>query len=72
MAREWLEKMISGVAGLSIGAEAISFTISAGATMFSGKKMDVDALVREADDQLYKSKEGGRNCFHLTAFEDTE
>ncbi len=44
--------------------EKLKVTISIGATMVS-QGDTIDSLVKQADDNLYKSKAGGRNRFTL-------
>ncbi|MFL5244627.1 MAG: diguanylate cyclase [Gemmataceae bacterium] len=47
--------------------KTIQVTISVGATLAAGDEMrDLDAVVKEADDALYRAKKGGRNRVELS------
>jgi diguanylate cyclase (GGDEF)-like protein len=40
----------------------ISFTISMGICSFNNEELNVDELLKKADEALYEAKESGRNC----------
>ena len=46
------------------GKDEIKLTVSIGYAVTSGNSLDARKLVREADHNLYKAKEAGRNRFH--------
>ncbi len=62
------EKLRGAVAqsACSCGAERLPMTISIGVAAMTAKIQTVDALMREADRQLYLSKRRGRNCVSAT------
>jgi hypothetical protein len=39
----------------------LTVTVSCGAVMIDGEKVQVEEALRRADDELYRAKEGGRN-----------
>jgi diguanylate cyclase (GGDEF)-like protein/PAS domain S-box-containing protein len=48
-----------------IGDRQVTLSASIGATLFPTDDSDADALLRHADQAMYKAKEAGRNCYHL-------
>ena len=54
-------KLVAGTPLISKG-EALKYTVSIGvATKEKGKSINIDDMLREADENLYKAKNGGRN-----------
>src|SRR5262249_52033925 len=51
---------------LDIGADPLNATVSVGVTVAGGRDPDLSDLVAEADQALYRAKEGGRNRVEIT------
>ena len=60
-AEEWLDGIVAGVRALRVGEQELAFTMSAGGCLYLEKDLEIDPLVNRADENLYASKEGGRN-----------
>lgn len=67
-----LERLRERIAGLKhpVRDADLSMTCSFGVTMLSGREQDMDHLLKEADDALYRAKGGGRNCVVLYGGDD--
>ena len=54
--------------------EALGLHVSAsfGVTCLYNRNIDLDALIAEADEELYKSKEQGRNCINVRSAESAD
>lgn len=55
------ERLRSSAAALTFGQSKISLTLSIGISSCSDAEMQADEFIKQADAQMYKSKEGGRN-----------
>ena len=60
LVRESIEKCT-----IDVGEESVRVTISAGVTT-QNHKLDIDELLKEADEALYTAKSAGRNQVHLS------
>jgi diguanylate cyclase (GGDEF)-like protein len=58
------ERIRAAVEGAShrVGERAIRTTVSVGVASFNDAATDLAGLLKEADEALYRAKEGGRNC----------
>ncbi|USD37670.1 diguanylate cyclase [Ferrimonas sp. SCSIO 43195] len=67
-AQELARKIIAAVAAMEYnhaGQSLGQVTLSAGVSCTQGAKMTIEALMKDADDALYKAKQGGRNRVEL-------
>jgi diguanylate cyclase (GGDEF)-like protein len=55
------ERLRSSVDALAVGPSQIRVTVSIGVSSCSDAKMQADELIEQADAQMYKSKQAGRN-----------
>src|SRR5437667_5565891 len=62
VAEKILERVIEPVAA---GATAIDVSVSIGIAVYPYDGTDFDALLRNADDAMYRAKHAGRNCYQL-------
>ncbi len=61
-----LERVLAEVAKpVAIDGETITLSASIGVTLCPPDEADADALLRHADQAMYKAKEEGRNRYHL-------
>src|SRR5262249_33161380 len=49
----------------AVGEHALSATVSVGVAISDGANPDLDALLKVADQALYRAKDAGRNCVKL-------
>lgn len=63
------ERIRSEIEGLrlAVDGEVLKFTVSVGVSVNAGASADINQLLRNADDQLYCAKRGGRNRVESTA-----
>ena len=66
-AKESLNATVASLETLIIEDQECSFTLSIGIAQFKPHKMDIKALLREADETLYQAKENGRNQITVAA-----
>lgn len=62
---DYLTQLVEETGSIKDFKDGLSITVSAGACMLETGKFDVDAMLRVADQQLYLSKNAGRNQYHL-------
>lgn len=68
----YLSELIEETGNFKNFKDGLSITVSAGACVLDDEEFDIDAMLRIADEQLYKSKNAGRNQYHLINYRDSK
>ncbi len=69
------DRLKQNLASVSVQAQpgvSLNFTVSIGCVHFTGNVIDVDTLIRLADEALYVAKREGRNRVHHRVYEDAD
>lgn len=68
-----LERLLGRLAEpYTLGGQEIRISASVGVTVYPQDDVDPDALLRHADQAMYRAKQGGRNRFHLFDTDEDE
>jgi diguanylate cyclase (GGDEF)-like protein/PAS domain S-box-containing protein len=61
-----VQRMLHAVSNpLLVAPEPVMLSASIGVSVFPADDCDADALLRHADQAMYRAKQSGKNCFHV-------
>ena len=69
MAHRLRERVAAIALPLAGTGEVLRFTVSVGVACATASHIDPEALLKQADEQLYAAKHGGRNCVRLAVMD---